>query len=190
MNVMKAAVLFIKGFEEIEGLTIVDILRRADIQVDMVGVEEDLVTGAHNVIIKTDTILENINILDYDGVFLPGGAPGYINLGENENVLNLLEKANLEKKLIGAICASPSVLAKANILKGRRATIYPGLESEITKYGGTITNEIVVVDDHIITSKGPATSIPFALKLVEYLKGEETANTIKDKLLAHEVLNY
>ena len=134
---IKTAVLFIEGYEEIEGLTIVDILRRGNIHVDIVGVEDKKVNGAHNVTIIADTTLDEIKISDYDGVFLPGGSPGYLNFRNNEKVLELLRKANQDKKLIGAICASPSVLAKAGILKERKTTIYPGLESEITSNGGT-----------------------------------------------------
>jgi protein deglycase len=183
----KTAVLFAEGFEEIEGLTIVDVLRRGDIQVDIIGVQGSIVKGAHNIQIVTDIEFVDITSDNYKGIFLPGGSPGYINLGNNQQVVDFIKEMNAMDKIIGAICASPAVLAKSGILTGKNATIYPGLESEIQKGGGTYVDKPVVIDGKIITSKGPASSILFALTLIECLKDKKTADMVMKKLLADEI---
>lgn len=180
---VKTAVLFAPGFEEVEGLTIVDILRRADINTSIIGVEEREITGAHNVTIKADKTLQGLSINEIDALILPGGAPGFKNLQKNKTVLTLIKKAYDEKKIVAAICASPSVLASAGVLKDRKATIYPGMDDEIEKGMGIFVDDLVVVDDNIVTSKGPATSMLFALKLVELLKDEVKSKDVSNKLL-------
>jgi len=180
---VNVAVLFAPGFEEIEGLTIVDILRRAEINTHIIGVEDDKVSGAHHVTITSDKQINDFKIDDINALILPGGAPGFTNLRKNEKVLELIREANKKRKIVAAICASPSVLATARILKQRRATIYPGMEEEITRGEGTIVDELVVVDDNIITSKGPATTMLFALKIVELLKDEKTRKEIAEQVL-------
>ncbi len=182
-NMINTAVLFAPGFEEIEGLTIVDILRRANIDTTMIGVTGKEITGAHDVTIKTDKTLDQLSIDEIHALILPGGSPGFINLQQNPTVLSLIQEAHQKKKMVAAICASPSVLATAGILAQKKTTIYPGMEEEIAKVGGILVDNLVVVDDNIVTSKGPATTMLFALKLVELLKDKETSNEVKKKLL-------
>lgn len=180
---VNTAVLFAPGFEEVEGLTVVDLLRRANINTSIIGVEEKKVTGAHDVTITTDKTLDKVNIDKLDALILPGGAPGFQNLRKNKTVLSLITEANEKKKIVAAICASPSVLATAGVLENKKATIYPGMEEEIKKGGGILQDDLVVVDDTIVTSKGPATTMLFALKLIELLKDKETSEDVKNKVL-------
>ncbi len=180
---VKTAVLFAPGFEEVEGLTIVDILRRAAIDTIMVGVETQEIAGAHDITIRTDKLLDDININEIDALILPGGSPGFINLRQNPTVLSLIQKVHHQKKIVAAICASPSVLSTAGILAQKKATIYPGMEEEITNSGGILTDDLVVVDENIVTSKGPATTMLFTLKLVELLKDKKTSKEVEKKVL-------
>jgi protein deglycase len=180
---VNTAVLFAPGFEEVEGLTIVDILRRANINTSIIGVNEKEVTGAHEVTIKTDKALDELNIDELDALILPGGSPGFKNLQNNNTVLSMIKQAHNKKKIVAAICASPSVLATAGILDQKKATIYPGMEEEIKKAGGIFVDDLIVIDDNIVTSKGPATTMLFALKLVEILKDKNTSIEVKNKVL-------
>jgi len=122
---IKTAVLFAPGFEEVEGLTIVDILRRAAIDTTIIGVGAQEITGAHDITIRTEKLLDDLDISEIDALILPGGSPGFINLQQNHTVLSLIQKAHHQKKIVAAICASPSVLATAGILAQKKATIYP-----------------------------------------------------------------
>lgn len=185
---MKTIVLFTEGFEEIEGLSIVDILRRAEISCQIIATKKGMVTGAHDVPIQPDGFIQELDLDDIDAVILPGGAPGYLNLAKDENVLNLIREMDEKEKIIAAICASPFVLAKAGILNHRNATIYPGMEDEIINAGATFQDNVVVVDKNIITSRGPATAIPFALRLVEILKDKRTSDEIAKKLMTKLVM--
>jgi 4-methyl-5(b-hydroxyethyl)-thiazole monophosphate biosynthesis len=119
---------------------------------------------------------------------LPGGNPGYKNLRRNKKVLNMLKEASDSGKLVAAICAAPSVLSDAGVLKKRKCTIYPGMESEVENGGGEFLEDSVVVDGNIITSRGPATTIHFALKIAEKLVGKEIAETVRKKTLTKTAL--
>ena len=176
---MKILVPLAEGFEEIEALAIVDILRRAGIEAVIVGIPASIVTGSHGVRIFADKRINEINPEDYDGIVLPGGDPGYKNLAKSEKILEIIRKFNSEGKLVAAICASPAVLAKAGILHDKKATIYPGMEKEIPYP----RSEKVVVDENVITSQGPGTAIEFALKIVEYLFGKDKALSLKSRLV-------
>ena len=186
---VNTAVLFAPGFEEVEGLTVVDLLRRANINTSIIGVEGKEVTGAHKVTITTDKTLDDVNIDQLDALILPGGAPGFQNLRKNKTVLSLIKEAFEKEKIVAAICASPSVLATAGVLENKKATIYPGMEEEIKKGRGIFLNDLVVVDDTIITSKGPATTMLFAIKIVELLKDKETSEDVKNKVLLPLIYN-
>jgi len=175
---MKIMVPLADGFEEIEALTVVDVLRRAGIDVDTVGVVGSSITGSHKIRVTTDKRLSDVNPDDYDGIVLPGG-PAYSTLARTSQIENILKKLNSKGKLVAAICAAPSVLAKAGVLEGRRATIYPGMERELPYP----RDEKVVVDGNIITSQGPGTAMEFALKIVEILLGQEKTFQLKSKLV-------
>jgi 4-methyl-5(b-hydroxyethyl)-thiazole monophosphate biosynthesis len=180
----KALVFFAKGFEEIEASTIVDILRRSGVEVTAAGLTPDVIEGSHGMNFVPDKSIEEVVMKDFDAVVLPGGAPGYENLRKDQRVIAIIEEAFKSNKLVAAICASPAVLSDANILDGKFCTIYPGMENELKKGGAKPSEDLVVVDGNIITSRGPATALPFALKLAEKLAGKDVAEKVKKKTLA------
>lgn len=177
----KTFILLAEGFEEIEALTIVDVLRRADIICDMCSIDKIQVKGAHNIKIESDLILENLNYHDYDAVILPGGMPGSTNLRDNEEVIEIIKYYNKKNKIIAAICAAPIVLHKAGIINNRRMTSYPGIQGQLENC--IYSEETVVVDNNITTSRGPATALTFALELVNLLKDKETKENLKKQML-------
>lgn len=163
---MRAAVLFMDGFEEVEGLTVVDILRRLGIGCDIVG-KTALVTGSHNITIKSDRMLDEIKAQDYNAIILPGGLPGAANLRDDEKVISIVKDMDEAGKIVAAICAAPIVLERAGVLSGREFTAYPGVGEEISI--GSFKEELVVKDGNIITSRGPATGMEFAFAIAEAL---------------------
>lgn len=169
------------GFEEIEALASVDILRRADIDVCTVSVNgTDTVTGSHNILVKADKIATDITDLsDITGAIYPGGMPGAETLSSGECTLpNEVAKYCAENDLfIGAICAAPLVLGRLEILCGKNATCYPGFDSELK--GANYTGDRVTVDGNIITGRGPGCSVDFALTIVSKLIGEQVALNIR-----------
>ena len=167
ISVPSVGILFIDGFEEIEAVTIADVLRRANFTVDLIGVNSRQVMGSHQISIMTDELLQNILIEKYDAIVLPGGMPGSENLSENEEVINLLQHFNQQNKIIGAICAAPLALNSAGILVGRKITSHPSIAHQL--YNSTYTNDTVSVDDNIVTGKGAGTALDFSLKLVAVL---------------------
>lgn len=179
---MKVVVPLAEGFEEIEFSTIVDILRRAGIDVTVAGLKEGVIDGAHGVRITPDTQLDKVSADDFDAIILPGGYPGFVNLGDSEKVLKLVKEMHDRNKYVTAICGAPSVLAKAGVIQGKRATIYPGMEDTLT--GAQPSDERVVVDGKIITSRGPGTAMEFAIKLVEVLAGKSLAEEVTKSVLA------
>ena len=184
----KAIVVLAPGFEEIEASTIIDILRRGEVIVDVVTIFNQEVKGAHDLKFIADKSIDKIQLNNFDAIILPGGSPGYINLRNDKRVLDLIKEAFTSKKLIGAICAAPAVLAKAGILKGKKCTIYPGMEEEIEKGEGIPQKNWIVEDKNIITSQGPATALPFAIKLVEKLSNQKMAEQLRAKTLAEMIL--
>lgn len=175
----KVAVLFANGFEEIEALTVVDVLRRAEIQCDIVTLEGEEVLGAHNIAVKGDKVIGDY-LKDYDMIVLPGGMPGAVNLRDNDTVIELVKYFNDNNKPIAAICAAPIVLAKAGVVKNINVTSYPGYEEDLKD--GNYMEELVVVDGNIITSRGPATTLEFSYKLLEILKSEK-AEALKNGMM-------
>ena len=170
----RTAILFAEGYEEVEALTVVDLLRRAKIGCDIVAVDEGVeVTGSHGIRVGADKTLSQLVMEEYDGLILPGGLRGVNNLATDERVIDLLRRFAAAGKLTAAICAGPTVLAKAGLLQGRKACCYPGMEDELT--GAVACTESVVADGSIITSRGLGTAIPFALALVAYFQGEAQA---------------
>ena len=170
----RTAILFAEGYEEVEALTVVDLLRRAKIGCDIVAVDEGVeVTGSHGIRVGAGKTLSQLVMEEYDGLILPGGLRGVNNLATDERVIDLLRRFAAAGKLTAAICAGPTVLAKAGLLQGRKACCYPGMEDELT--GAVACTESVVADGSIITSRGLGTAIPFALALVAYFQGEAQA---------------
>jgi len=179
---MKVVVPLAEGFEEIEFSTIVDILRRAGIAVTVAGLKEGVINGSHGIRVTPDTLIDKVSADDFDVIVLPGGNPGYVNLGKSEKVLKLVRGMHQRNKYVTAICASPSVLAKAGVIQGKRATIFPGMKDTLT--GAHHSEERVVVDGRIITSQGPGTAMEFAIKLVEVLVGKNKAEEVTRSTLA------
>jgi len=179
----KVALYLAKGFEEIEALVTADVLRRADIEVDLVAVEGELkVIGAHNITVIADILIGQVSHEKYDMMILPGGMPGTLNLDSSKVLKRQIIDFDLEGKYIGAICAAPLVIGKMGFLEDRQATCYPGVESQL--FGAIYRGDLdVVVDGNFITSRGPGTAILFALKLVELLKGKEIKENLASDLL-------
>lgn len=179
---MKKAVVFLAdGFEEIEALTVVDVLRRGKIVCDICSLNEINVQGAHNINVNSNKLIQKLNIDEYDALILPGGMPGATTLRDSNKIIEWVKKFNEEGKIIGAICAAPIVLGKAEIIKDRKITSYPGFEGELKQ--GKYCCDIVVEDDNIITSRGPATAMYFALKIVEKLQGENIKKELKKEMM-------
>ena len=151
------------GCEEIEGLAVVDIVRRANMDITMISINgKKEVTGSHNVVFLADTLAAEVDFAD-------------------ETVNQVIKKFAAEGKLVCAICAAPSVLGAAGILRGKEATCYPGFEDKLT--GASVSEDAVVTDGNIITGRGMGAAIPFALEIVRYLQGEEAAETIRSGIV-------
>ena len=170
------------GFEEVEALTCVDILRRVDLDARLVSVTDDIyVEGAHGITVKADLMFDDVDYSKCEMIVLPGGLPGAYNLRDHQGLRKeILEFAEAGKGL-AAICAAPLVFGDLGILEGRKATIYPGMEEELK--GAESIGFPVVRDMNLITSQGPATAMRFAVALVSYFKGKEVADELEEDLL-------
>lgn len=178
----KTAILFANGYEEVEALTVVDLLRRAKIGCEILSVADSgQVTGSHGISIGADRNFSGTDFSQYDGVILPGGMPGTTNLAADERVLALLRSFAAAGKLTAAICAAPTVLAKAGLLEGKKAVCYPGMEEQLT--GAKVSFDPVAVDGTVITSRGLGTAIPFALSIVQYFDGRERAEALASSVV-------
>ncbi|MDR0876177.1 MAG: DJ-1/PfpI family protein [Clostridiales Family XIII bacterium] len=170
------------GFEEIEALTVVDILRRAGLKTETVSVMGRLpVTGAHGVQVIADIVFEDAVYADCELIVLPGGMPGATNLDEHARLREKIQSFARQDKKLAAICAAPLVLGHAGVLEGKEATCYPGFEKELT--GAVLTDTAVCVSGNITTSRGPATAAPFALELVRQLKSDDASDTVASDML-------
>jgi len=170
------------GFEEIEALTVVDLMRRADIQVKTVSIMEDkLVYGAHGIGVEADILFKAAEFGTCGMLVFPGGMPGTTNLCNHRDLIEAVKAFAKTGKPVAAICAAPMVLAKAGLFDGHQATIYPGMEDELI--GAVPAEGNVVKSGNLITSKGPGTAMDFALALIAELKGEETAAEVKRGLI-------
>ncbi len=177
----KVYVFLATGFEEIEALTIVDILRRDKIEVVMVSVENlEYVTGSHNITVKADIPYTKADFKEIDMLILPGG-PGHIKLSEHQKLTERILEFNHAQKRISAICAAPTVLGKLGVLNGKKAVCYPGCEGDLQ--GATVLKDEVVTDGNITTSRGVGTAIPFALELVKLLDCETEAGAMKSRIV-------
>ncbi len=178
---MKIVVPLADGFEEIEAVSIIDVVRRAGIEVIIAGVERDVLKGAHDISIKADCLISDINGDEFDMIVLPGGYGGTMILAKNQKVQSLLKEFDAKNKNIGAICAAPIALKEAGVIKNRY-TCYPSVEDVIGVE--KFVNETVVEDENILTSRGPGTAICFGLAIVKKLAGEESYQALKNGLLA------
>ncbi|MDD2638714.1 MAG: DJ-1 family glyoxalase III [Methanothrix sp.] len=187
---VKVVVPMAEGFEEIEFVTIVDILRRAEVEVvtaclderKVPGQEIRAVEGSHGIKFVPDAAIDEIDPEEFDAIILPGGFPGFVTLGEDERVLDLIRRMNGAGKHIAAICGAPSVLVKAGIIEGKKATIHPAGRKDLTD--DQYVDDRVVVSGKLITSKAAGTAMEFALRLVGELIGEERMRKLAEEILA------
>lgn len=178
----KIAVHLAEGFEEIEAISIIDVLRRAELSVTIVSVTENLeVTGSHGIKVFADMLFSNVNYEMIDMIILPGGMPGAANLNEHLGLREQILNFNESKKLLAAICAAPLVFGNLGILKNKEATCFPGYENQL--HGAIATGENIEVSENIITGKGAGVAIDFALKIVEILKGKKFADELSKKMI-------
>ena len=169
------------GFEEIEGMAPVDILRRAGIDIKTVSISgNEFVETSHGITVKADLIFEETNLSDADLLMLPGGMPGSTNLNAHDGLKNALLKHNSEGKKIAAICAAPMVLGGLGLLKGKRATCSPGFEKYMD--GAVYTHELCTVDGNITTGEGPAATLPYAYTILESFVGKESSKNLQKKM--------
>ncbi|MBC7959701.1 MAG: DJ-1/PfpI family protein [Vallitaleaceae bacterium] len=179
---MKAVVVLAKGFEETEAIAIVDVLRRGEVEVDMVSIAGNIeVEGAHGIYIRADKLFYDIPYDDVDMIILPGGMPGTNNLGKNEDLCELIKSFNAQGKWIAAICAAPSVLGKLGVLEGKSATCYPGFEEALS--GCLIKNEDIVKSHNILTAKGVGVAIKFALEILTLCQSLSYVEELRRKLI-------
>lgn len=175
-----AAVFFATGFEEVEALTVVDLLRRAGIETVCVSIDnEKSVTGSHNITVGMDAGLDRLDFGLFDILICPGGMPGTKNLEACEWLTRNIRVSYENGKYIAAICAAPGIFAHMGLLQGRKACIYPGMEDELYRHGAiACEKDQVMKSDAIITSRGVGTAIPFALEIVSTLLGQEKADEL------------
>ena len=178
----KAVMLFAEGFETVEALMVVDLLRRGGVEVTMASInEDDWVVSSHGVNVEMNSTLGEVDVLSYDAIILPGGMPGTLNLGESEAVKKAVLAMNDAGKIVSAICAAPGVLGKHGLLEGKRACSYPSHEKNLT--GATVSRDPVVIDGNIVTSRGLGTAMEFGLTLLGLLEGQEKEDQIKDAIV-------
>ena len=179
----RALVLLAQGCEELEAVTVIDLLRRANIQVTTAGLDPHVVVASRGVKLVPDTTLGEALKHEYDMVVLPGGLPGADNLANDPRVVDLVRRMAKAGAFTCAICAAPVVLAKAGVLAGRRATSYPGCLDQLGLPDVTYTGEAVTRDGNVITSRGPGTAMDFALELIRALLDEETRRRVETSLV-------
>ncbi len=182
MDDKKVLVFLVNGFEEIEAMAPIDLLRRAGIIVDTVSINEDnQVTSSRKIRVLTDKTIDEINFENYEMIVLPGG-PGTENYMKSEKLLEKLKEFSINRKL-GAICAAPTILSALGILNGKQAICFPACEPNLIKDGAIIVNQDVVKDNNIITSRGAGTAIDFSLALIEELLGKNKSHEIRKEIL-------
>ena len=178
----KVALMVADGLEEIEGLTVADICRRAGLEIDLVSNTDSLdIMSSHQIAFKADKAFHQTDLSEYDCIVLPGGMKGHKNLEANSELQTAIRNFVAEGKYVAAICAAPTILGRMGILKGRTATCYPGMEDALE--GATLGTHSVEVDGTVITSRGMGTTIDFALKIVEIFMGAQTAERIGHQIV-------
>ena len=171
-----------QGCEELEAVTIIDLLRRAEVNVVTASLDDQPITASRGTKLIADTTLDEVKNKEFDMVVLPGGLPGADHLNEDERIHSILKRAVSENKYVGAICAAPKVLANASLLDNKKATAYPGVLEELNIKTIEITDSLVEQDGKIITSRGPGTAMDFALNIISCLVGDEKRNQVEEAL--------
>ena len=180
----KVCVLLADGFEEVEALTVVDLLRIDRVYVDTVSVtEEYMIRGSHGIAVQTEDLFEEVNLAEFDMIVLPGGLPGTTNLGAHSGVRRIVKDFAESGKYVAAICAAPTILSDLGLLKGKRVTCYPDMERKIS--GAVLTGAPAMVDGNIITGQGVGAAVDFALELIAVLVGNEKAGEIAEAIVYH-----
>lgn len=180
---MKTIFLFLaQGFEEIEAINVIDVLRRGNVHVTTVSIEKTLfVTGSHDITVMADKLFDEIDFSKGDMLVLPGGMPGTKNLNSHDDLRKLIQHYFSQQKYIAAICAAPLILGQLGLLKNKEAVCYPGYEKELV--GAIVSDKRVVVSDNIIMAKGAGCAIEFALKLVEILQDKKTSIKVANAMI-------
>lgn len=182
MSSKRVGMMVANGYEEVEMLTVVDLLRRAGMTCDIISVTgKKELTSSHKVTVIADLLFEDADFDSYDALVIPGGMPGTTNLGAHAGVCEQLKKAYADGKLIAAICAAPTVFGKLGLLEDKKAICYPGMEDQLT--GARVTYEPAVRDGNIITSRGMGTAIDFGLEILAYYEGREAAAELAEKVV-------
>ena len=176
------AVLLAPGFEEIEAITVIDVLRRAEVRVTVAGLQEGEITGSHEITVRPDKTLDEVRPEEFDMVVLPGGLPGTDHLRDDPRVTSFVREMERAGKYTCAICAAPTVLKAAGVAEGRSVTSHPIVEEDLK--GLDYSEERVVVDGPVVTSRGAGTAMEFALELVRILVGAEKADVLAQMMLA------
>ena len=178
----RIGIFMAQGCEEIEGLMVVDVIRRAGLDIQMIALNNEVaVSGSHKIIFICDSRKKDMNFADLDGIILPGGMPGTLALSADETVQKVIKDFAASGKMVAAICAAPSVLGEAGILQGKKATCHPGFEKKLL--GAEFVEAPVVRDGNIITSRGMGTALPFALEIAEYFAGKEAVDHVCEGLV-------
>ena len=178
----RTAIFLAEGFEEIEALTVVDLLRRAGIEISTVSITgKKNVTGSHQITVDADVLIENLNFDSVDMLILPGGMPGTTNLGQCKALTDKIKEFDEKEKMLCAICAAPTVYGKLGLLEGRKACCFPGREVDLI--GADVQTTSVTKDGHFITSRGMGTAIDFGLAIIEHYQGEEAADEMGRKIV-------
>lgn len=178
----QTAIFLAEGFEEIEALTVVDLLRRAQIEITMVSISDNMsVKGAHGIVVQADALFDQVNFDEMDALVLPGGMPGTRNLQAYEPLIKAIKKAASDGKIVSAICAAPLILGLNHLLEGKKASCYPGFEEDLLE--AKVSYDTVSKDGNIITSRGMGTAIEFACELIGVLLDEETAKKMKETII-------
>ncbi len=171
---------FADGFEEVEAIATLDVIRRANIEIRSVGIGAKEITGSHGITVICDMTDSEVKEFNIDGVILPGGMPGTLNLLENKLVNDAIDYCAAEKKLICAICAAPLILGRKGLLEGKEAICFPGFEEELI--GATVSEKFVCTSGNIITAKGMGSAINFGLAITEYFTDKDTAEKLRGTL--------
>ncbi len=174
-------VILADGFEEIEAIAPIDLLRRAGLDVTVAGLDKTVIKGAHGITITCDTTVGEIHLRPYDAVVLPGGLPGTNNLLNSDLTLEIVSRCYRDNCVVAAICAAPRILDKVGALHNKPFTCYPGVENEISH--GSFTDQNIVISDNVITGKSAGTSIEFALAIIDKLVSKEIANQVQDRIV-------
>ena len=178
----KTAIFLADGFEEIEALTVVDLLRRANIEISTVSIMgRKNVTGSHKITVEADALLEETDFDSLDMLILPGGMPGTTNLADCKALTDKIKEFDEKDKMLCAICAAPTVFGKLGILKGKKACCFPGREDDLL--GADVQTSSVTKDGHFITSRGMGTAIDFGLAIIEHYQGSDAATSMASKIV-------